>query len=155
MSPSSAVGEHGGMRSAPACDLDPAVFNLATAFYDARQGCWRAPKHGVGLADVLSACGCPVCVAVLDRRAAGAERPPAPPVRRPSPFVAVDDTRARVQALIGAGWSRTAIAVAAGLDQATVDRVLRPDVQRIRVESAAGILAVTGDPPPAARRHLA
>jgi DNA-binding phage protein len=43
---------------------------------------------------------------------------------------------------VAAGRTLTAIAVAAGLDRTTLNRVLRPDVKRVRASTSAALLAV-------------
>jgi hypothetical protein len=127
------------------CDLDPAEFNVATASWRGDQRRWVACRHGVGSFDMVDACGCDVCATRAatmraPRHPAVTRRPPAPPAEPRT--VDVAPVREHVEQLLAAGMSRKSIAVAAGIDRTTVNRLLRADVTRVHVDTAETLLAV-------------
>ena len=56
--------------------------------------------------------------------------------------VEVAAVRAHVVELLAGGMTRSALALAAGVDATTVTRLLRPDVRQVRTATAEAVLAV-------------
>ena len=103
-------------------DLDPAIWNLATARKLRRS--WTCKQHGYGQPAELQGCACPTRTHALER---------ARPATSAARGVGSSRVVAHVEELLAAGMTRTDIAVAAGLDRTTVGRLLRPDVPQLPV----------------------
>lgn len=118
---------------------------------------WKAYRHGdveAGAFRLERCCDCDRCLDALTgldpgaaervrRRVVEAE---AERVRRELAVAArrvdVTPVRDHLRELLEGGRSMTSVAVDAGLDRTTLNRVLRPDVRRVAAATASAVLAV-------------
>jgi hypothetical protein len=139
-------------RSDPGA-FDPAVVNTAAMRWNARGGYWEAPQHGAGSGEQLARCTCWACHHELARRRSAGERArwreehPGVPFPSPLRTSEVGPVREHLAGLLAAGMTRTEVAVAAGVDRSTINRLLRPDVRRVADATAAAVLAVESSAP--------
>jgi hypothetical protein len=138
----------------PDCPYSPGEYFVAWPF----MGGWKGFRHGdpaAGEYRLEHCCDCGVCLATLAelnplaaervrRRAAEAEaerqRLAAVASHRK---VDVVPAREHLRQLLATGRTMTSVAVDAGLDRTTLNRVLRPDVVRVRADTAQALLAVS------------
>jgi hypothetical protein len=139
-------------RSDPT-EFDPGVVNTAAMRWNPHGRCWQAPRHGGGASEQLARCSCWECRAELGRRRLANQRArwrdehPGRPFPGPRQTVEVDTVREHLAVLFAAGMTRLDVAVAAGVDRSTLGRLLRPDVRRVHVDTAAAVLAVESSAP--------
>jgi hypothetical protein len=142
----------GSVPLPPDCPLDPREYAQAWRAWGPGPQ-WVTRVHGDPLLNAhgLARCGCEVCLARLgeidpDEHRRALERIAAAAPKRCD----VGPAREHLRRLLAGGRTMTSVAVDAGLDRTTLNRVLRADVRRVNVATAEALLAVAtgGSPAP-------